>query len=151
MEAENQAQINKVVIRNNRGQLQKGTQGINHFGRPKLGLAHAERWRKFLQGVDKTHGKKREQVQMQLAYEISTDKDNKSCLEAIKFCQVKAYGETPKEVGQSVLAAILLQSLPDEHKAFIAQLAFSDDKTILPEFVIEDDESEDTEQEVNEE
>lgn len=142
METENQAQLNKVVIRNNRGQLQKGTQGINHFGRPKLGLAHAERWRKFLQGVDKTHGKKREQVQMQLAYEISTDKENKSCLEAIKFCQVKAYGETPKEVGQSVLAAILLQSLPDEHKAFIAQLAFSDDKTMLPA-TIEEDESED--------
>lgn len=144
---------NKAVIRNDKGQLQRGTLGLNHFGRPKLGLAHAERWRKFLQGHDRNHnGRKREDVQMRIAYELSTDKNSKYCLEAIKFCQSKAYGETPREVAQYQLAAVLLQSLPDEHKAFIASLAFTDDKTMLADYSIEEDEeSEDTEQEVNEE
>lgn len=138
------------VRRNELGQLLPGTAGINQLGRPGVGMAATEAWRKFLAARDTKRGKSRLRVQMELVYELSTDKENKLCLEAIKYSNARAFGDIPKEVGQSVLAASLLQALPEEHKAFIAQLAFGDSSMLLPENINEDDE-EDTEPEVKEE
>lgn len=128
----------------------KGQSG-NPNGRPAIGKTVAETFRAFLAAKDKDDKsvKSRLAKQMQVLYEISTDKDHKQCVQAAIYCQTRAYGEIPREIGQSVLAASLLQALPEEHKAFIAQLAFGDNNMLLAEGVIE--ESEDTEQEVNEE
>lgn len=156
-----QIQVKSAIVRNHLGHIQKGSAGLNLIGRPKLGVAHAEKWRRFLQGMDREKGKRRERVQMELVYEMSVDPKHRYNLEAIKYSQLKAYGEPAKEVGQSVLAAILLQSLPADHKAYLAQMLYNNDRTLLPaldsedelDLIVEDSEeteNEDTDTEVNE-
>lgn len=122
----------------------KGMSSPNPLGRPSVGRTVAETFRAFLAAKDKNDKsvKSRLNKQMQVLYEISVDKDHKQCVQAAIYCQTRAFGDIPKEVGQSVLAASLLQALPEEHKAFIAQLAFGDNNMLLTAGVVEDDESE---------
>ena len=142
------AEVGKVR-RNEKGQLLPGSV-INPFGRTPGAVSLAESYRKFLTTKPRElKGKSREQLKREILFEIASDKTHKQCIEAIKYIDARAYGDIPKEVGQSVLAASLLQALPEEHKAFIAQLAFGDNNMLLADGVIE--ESEDTEQEVSEE
>lgn len=141
MEAENQASEKQLQSPN---WWTKGMPSPNPLGRPSVGRTVAETFRTFLAAKDKDDKtvKSRLNKQMQVLYEISVDKDHKQCVQAAIYCQTRAYGDIPKEVGQSVLAASLLQALPEEHKAFIAQLAFGDNNMLLADGVIEDTEQE---------
>jgi hypothetical protein len=127
--------IKSVVIRNERGQIQAGSAGINLVGRPKLGLTVAESYRKFLSSKqNKSDRKSRIDKQMEVLYEISIDKAHKQCVQAAIYCQARAYGEIPKEVNVKIAALQAIQILPDEHKTFFAEMfADGDDSLLLPE------------------
>lgn len=127
-----------------------GMPSPNPFGRPGVGKTVAETFRKFLNVKDTELGRSRLKAQMQTLYEISIDKTHKQCVQAAIYCQTRAYGNIPNEIGESALAAILLKNIPTEHAAYIASLAYSGNGSMLVP-LDEDDTAEETENEDTEE
>lgn len=134
------------VMRDERGRIKPGSISVNPAGqRGHGGFSVAEYTRRYLnyRPEGKKNGKTRLRMLMDNAYAIASNAKHKQCMAAIQFLVTRAFGEVPKEISIKLAAIQALQSLPNEHRNFLAEMfAGGDDTLLLSAGEVEQDESE---------